>query len=189
MFLHQEYFERNGIEIDWMGHPQKACLILRSSNPCRHKWVIVQFQAGGPDFHPKHYDVTVSVPRKNNPRGGGFQFMTKKQRIQWDQLEYTISAWLHKAKRKFRVVRLKQERELTLWEMFVSTHDAILSKVPFETKKSLAISLDPRISTEERHNSYQAVISVLENRFSKVYLTFCEKFLGPFLETVEFTNL
>ncbi len=190
MFLHQEYIQRNGLDIDWIGHPQRACLILRSNNAFRHRWVIVQFHVNGPDFHPKHYDLTVSVPRKANPKAGiNFGFSTKKYKIQWDQLDYTLRSWLKRASKKFRVVKSKHERELTLWEMFVSTHDSMLSKVPFETKKSLAVSIHPSIPLEERYNSYQSVLSVLENRYSKTFLNFSEKFLAPFLETVEFTNL
>ena len=191
MFLHQEYLERNGIDIEWIGHPQKANLILRSSSPYRYRWVIVQIQMSGVDFHPKHYDLCYVVPRKCNPnmRGGNSPFSVKKQKIGWDQFDYTIRFWLNKAKRKFRILKERKERELALWEMFISTHDSILAKLPFETKKSLAISIDPRIFQEERYNSYRSVSDVLENRYSKILMMFHEKFLSPYLETIEFTNL
>jgi len=88
-----------------------------------------------------------------------------------------------------KALKERKERELALWEMFISTHDSILAKLPFETKKSLAISIDPRIFQEERYNSYRSVSDVLENRYSKILMMFHEKFLSPYLETIEFTNL
>jgi len=186
MFLHQEYLDRSGIDIAWMGHPSKANLILRSSNPYRYRWVIVQFHLSGPDTHPKKYDISYLVPKKHNIKG---PFVSKKQSVFWDQFDYTLSSWLHRAKRKFKILRTKEEREIALWEMFVYTSEDSFAKLSYETRKCLCNSLDPRVAIEERHKSFVAMQDALESRYSKMYMAFHEKFLNPYLESIEITNL
>lgn len=201
MYLVEEYINRHQLNVEWVGHVDKVSMIFRSKNPMRFRWMIVHANLTGQNHHPYYYDVNFLIPKMNKevsrereyapskPSSNG-PFKIVKDKVNHDQFEYFIRSLMKKSLKKFNFLKTKEERELALWEMFVFTSDRNLAVLPFETKNSIARSVDPTASVADRYKSLMSVMDILETRYAKIYMPFQERFLIPYLNPLpEFTNL
>jgi hypothetical protein len=168
MFLHEEYLKRHGVDADWVGYARAGTLVFRSTDPNRHRWVLMSFTQKGPDYHPQEYSITTTVPRRNSGHLNGHQ---REHRIKWDEFELWVKEYMTKA-HKLRIVKDPDESELTLWEIFVYCNDHWFSTWGFAHKKMLFRTLDLGLPLEERTEFFKAMMEVMRNYYSKMHRQF-----------------
>tara|TARA_Y100000034_G_scaffold43496_2_gene53057 strand:- start:1509 stop:2087 length:579 start_codon:yes stop_codon:yes gene_type:complete len=157
MFLHQEYLNRHDIDVGWMGYPLNGTLVFRSTNPDRHRWLLLSFQQCGPEYHPQQYNVDIVTPKRNNGDIGGHR---RRFSILWDDFEVWVRRYITKA-HKLRMVKDPAERELTLWEVFVYCNDQWFADWGFAYKKVLFRTLNLELPLEKRKEHFVAMKDML----------------------------
>lgn len=158
MFLHQEYLKRQNIDIDWTAFPSSGSLVFRSAEPKRNRWVLVNFDKEGPDYHPQTYRIHTIVPLRNHGGGGnGIGGYSKRHKITWESLDDWISKFIVKA-HKLRIIKDPLEKKLTLWEAFVFCNDNMLATCKTQDRRILFKTLDPSLSFEERSKNLDQLI-------------------------------
>jgi hypothetical protein len=168
MFLHQEYLKRHKIDADWVGYSAKGTLIFRSTNPDRHRWVLLSFNQQGPEYHPQEYIITTIVPKRNNGALNGHQ---RQHRMKWDDFEVWVKRYMNKA-HKLRIVSDPTEKELTLWEIFVYCNDQWFADLGFAYKKVLFRTLNLESSLEERSEFFGQMMDIMGNIHPKMLRQF-----------------
>lgn len=178
MFLHQEYLNRHKIDAGWMGYPNSGSLVFRSTDPDRHRWLLLHFQKEGPEYHPQTYKVDTIVPKRNVGEIGGHRKRhiiksngNNNNGILWDEFEVWMRRYITKA-HKLRMVKDPIERELTLWEVFVYCNDNWFADWGFAYKKVLFRTLNLDRSLDERRDQFNAMKDILRSAHPKTLRRF-----------------
>lgn len=188
MYLFEEYYKRHNIQS--LQFFYNTFYVLLECNGVNHifgaKW--------SNDFrHPGNFKICLKIVNHNGIEKNDIFHNIMEDSADWNEYEYFMFEFFKNIKLKNKTIKVvkKKEAMLILWELFVYAADGFFSKQSQEIKNHLAISLDKKISQQDRlfnqllllqkHNN-TTINKMWKNNFEIVlekYSTWIEKILEP----------
>jgi len=190
-YIIEEYINRNQLKLDWFIHVDRGCAIFRSRDPSRYRWLILQVEQKGVEHHPKNYEVSIRIPKHDGmSKPPGTPYHTRIETIGFDQFDPVMRKLFSQLMLKMRPVLDPIERELTLWEMFIFSHDSQLSKLQHDLKTFIKKSTyPPTRPIAERYSNYKLVQNNFQNKNARLHAQYVSLYYDPFLHTADWFGL
>jgi hypothetical protein len=171
MRLNEEYLQRHKISVPIIRHVPLGYLIVRdSSETCFDfstvSWTVLAIRWQDQIIHPGFYKFQFFRPQKaTSPDSDCLKQYDKDIELRWDEYESFIWEWSSKID-PATIINDPMEVVMTMWEMFVYSHEIYIADRYRNLSNLLFQSLDFTSGLSARYNSYSRFLKLVDGHES-----------------------
>lgn len=175
MRLHEEYFQRHGINQPVVNHCSKGSVILRRNSGVK-PFLFVDINWIKGDRYPGVYNIEFNEPIHDGwDKGRFFNHVGQPYVKQWDEYEDFLLNWSRDADKSYTPIEAN-EAILASWEMMVYCYDGWFHGQNYGLKDLLFRTLDDELDIKKRLSYHEDMLNHLSVNFPGILNTWTSKF-------------
>jgi len=165
MRLNEEYLQRHNIVVPTIRHVSLGYLVLRYPGENFFDWDVVAIEWEEPTSHVGTYHLKFFRPHKTDIDSNFLHQIGEDIVLRWDEYEDFMWTW-SKSLQQGAIISDPMQLVLTVWEMYVYSHDAYFADNYSHLSDLLFQSLDFNSSLAHRYDGYVRFLKSVDTKRS-----------------------